>query len=326
MLIYATSAYTGTEPISSFLKLADHASRHALAADPAQSDAILFIENSHYDEDAFFSCLRRHPWVRKYRERCFMYNEHDRPWCVLPGLYCSMPSRWFDPSRQAATRYLRLLNPVDTDLSDQPDILFSFVGSAHIPLRARLLKLRDSRAVMEDTSSFKAFYAQGYTASHQRYAETLRRSKFILCPRGAGASSIRLFETLRAGRVPVIIADEWVAPQGPDWARCSVRVREDRLDDLPELCAQLEPEWPQMASAARRVWATWFADEVLFDRMGDALGELLSTAQSSGKIRPTHSQHSAVGLAIALLLPPGALPAAHDLLGHLGFALTGRAG
>ena len=30
------------------------------------------------------------------------------------------------------------------------------------------------------------------------------RSKFFLCPRGTGTSSIRLYETLSAGRVPVI--------------------------------------------------------------------------------------------------------------------------
>ena len=34
----------------------------------------------------------------------------------------------------------------------------------------------------------------------------LRQSKFVICPRGVGTSSIRLFECLRAGRVPIIVA------------------------------------------------------------------------------------------------------------------------
>lgn len=285
MLIFVTSAYSDPEPISSFLRMASHSRRHCLTADPAKADVILFVENSRYHQDAFFSRLKRHPLVRKYRELCFMYNEHDRPWCVLPGLYCSMPSRWFDSARQVATRYIRLLNPVETSLSDKPDLLFSFMGnSQHTPVRARLLKLRHPKAIIEDTISFNAFFAIGNTKNHERYADLVRRSRFVLCPRGAGTSSIRLFETLRAGRVPIIIADQWVAPEGPDWAKCSVRVREDQIDQIPELVSEIDPQWPQMALFARKTWATWLSDEVLFDHMGDALSELLERRRIPEKL------------------------------------------
>src|SRR5208283_944859 len=98
---------------------------------------------------------------------------------VLPGLYCSMPQRWFDRTRQSATRYIRLLNPVDSCPSDQPDILFSFMGNSQNPVRQRLLQLKSSRAIIEDTSSFNAFFAKERTNNHARYADVLRRSKFV---------------------------------------------------------------------------------------------------------------------------------------------------
>jgi len=274
MLILATSAYSDPEPIESFLRLAAYGKRHALTANTSDADAILFVENSRYHEDPFFSRLKRHPLVQKHRERCFMYNEHDRPWCLLPGLYCSMPRRWFDDTRQRATRYVRLLNPVDTSPSDKPDILFSFLGSSQIPLRRELLRLRNPRAIIEDTSSFNAFFAKTHTTNHARYADILRRSKFILCPRGSGTSSIRLFETLRAGRVPIIISDQWVAPDGPNWANCSVQVREGDIADIGQIASEMEPRWSEMAFAARQVWNDWFSDEVLFDRIGDALSAI----------------------------------------------------
>jgi exostosin family protein len=274
MLIYATSAYSDPEPINSFLRLASHGKRHALTADINRANAFLFVENSRYHEDAFFSRVKRHPLVQQHRERCFMYNEHDCPWSLLPGLYCSMPRRSFDSKRQRATRYIRLLNPVDTEPSDPPDILFSFLGNSKLPLRRRLLKLRNPRAILEDTSSFNAFFSKQQTNNHTRYAEVMRRSKFVLCPRGSGTSSIRLFETLRAGRVPIIISDQWVAPEGPDWSSCSLRVRERNIDGIAELLSSIEPRWPEMASAARQMWNEWFSDEVLFDRMGDALDDI----------------------------------------------------
>jgi hypothetical protein len=274
MRIFATSAYSDPEPITSFLRLASHGKRHRLTLNVSEADAILFVENSRYHEDAFFSRLKRHPLVRHHRERCFMYNEHDRPWGLLPGIYCSMPRRWFDRTRQSATRFVRLLNPVDTSPSDQPDCLFSFVGNSQIPLRREILRLQSPRAILEDTSAFNAFFAKEHTNNHTRYAEVLRRSKFVLCPRGSGTSSIRLFETLRARRVPVIISDQWVAPEGPDWSTCSLRVRERNIAAIKKLALDAEPRWSEMADAAKRVWDDWFSDEVLFDRFGDALAAI----------------------------------------------------
>ncbi|MGA9041170.1 MAG: exostosin family protein [Terriglobales bacterium] len=271
MLIFVTSAYSDPEPIESFLRLASLGKRHRVTANANEADAILFVENSRYHEDAFFSRLKHHPLVQRNRERCFMYNEHDHPWCLLPGLYCSMPQRWFDRKRQRATRYIRLLNPVDTSPCDKPDILFSFLGNSQIPLRRKLLRLENPRAILEDTSSFNAFFANGHTNFHARYADILRRSKFVLCPRGSGTSSIRLFETLRAGRVPIIISNQWVAPDGPDWSSCSLRVRERNISEIAEIVSDAEPRWSEMANAARRAWKDWFSDEVLFDRIGDAL-------------------------------------------------------
>lgn len=44
------------------------------------------------------------------------------------------------------------------------------------------------------------------------YLANMNDSQFVLCPRGAGLSSIRFFEALRMGRIPVLIADETKLP------------------------------------------------------------------------------------------------------------------
>jgi len=40
------------------------------------------------------------------------------------------------------------------------------------------------------------------------------------------------------------------------------------------MVSTMEPRWPAMASAARQTWNEWFSDNVLFDRIGDALADI----------------------------------------------------
>jgi hypothetical protein len=195
-----------------------------------------------------------------------------------------MPKKWFDRSRQRATRYIRLLNPLQIDSAAHPDLLFSFMGNSQFLLRRKLLELQHPRAVLQNTSSFPAFFQKALSPQHRSYAEVMQRSKFVVCPRGGGTSSIRLFETLRAGRVPIIISDQWVAPDGPDWPSCSIRLAEQDIADLPRIAEAAEERWPQMAQAARQVWDEWFADEVLFDRIADCLVGIQSSARPSNPI------------------------------------------
>jgi hypothetical protein len=99
-----------------------------------------------------------------------------------------------------------------------------------------------------------------------RYRDVSLRSKFILAPRGQGTSSIRLFESMKMGRPPVIIGDQWVAPEGPDWSACSVRVKEDHVQEIPDILQDHEAQAHRMGRRAREVWENWFSKEAIFHR------------------------------------------------------------
>lgn len=154
------------------------------------------------------------------------------------------------------------------------DLLFSFSGAAeNNPVRTRMLELRSGNSLIIDTSamSIKDRQRDGHVKKEDDYisgyVEMFSRSKFILCPRGIGTSSWRLFETIRAGRVPVIISDDWVAPEGPDWDSFSIRVAEKDVGCIPELLAERERDAEAMACAAREAWEEWFAEDVIFHRL-----------------------------------------------------------
>jgi hypothetical protein len=66
---------------------------------------------------------------------------------------------------------------------------------------------------------------------------------------------------MRAGRVPVIISDEWVEPLSIDWESFSVRVRENEIPEIPSILREMEPRSEQMGTEARKVWEDNFSLE-----------------------------------------------------------------
>ena len=255
---------------------------HTLCDDPEQADLILFLDGHQHYRDLELNAIRRHPLVTRFREKAFVYSEVDQPWCAMPGLYVAMPKSSFDPQRQRACAYVSLPNNYVAP-GPEPDaasaLLFSFMGRKGNRTRDRILGLSHPRALIADTSAADFFGSQTEEIDQQkrRYAEVIARSKFVLCPRGAGPSSFRVFETMAAGRVPVILSDEWVPPAGPDWANCAVFSPEKRVEEVGAILEKHEEHFPRMAAAARREWEEWFAPEALFHRMTEALKEIVET-------------------------------------------------
>ncbi len=163
--------------------------------------------------------------------------------------------------------------PISPPAHDLP-YLFSFMGSVrNAPVRGKLATLRHDRSFFQNTTEDFDRVLHGKMAERERfdyerrYAEVAKASKFVLCPRGLSVSSIRLFETMRMGRVPVILSDDWIAPTGPRWDTCAIWIREKDFAEVPRLLEQREPEAVKMGELARKEWEEWFADEVLFHRL-----------------------------------------------------------
>ena len=95
------------------------------------------------------------------------------------------------------------------------------------------------------------------------YVTTLRESCFALCPSGTGPNSIRLWEALGYGAIPVILADALALP-GPAtlWGEAALLVpeREEAVAALPERLERLRHEPARLAAmqaAGRLLWARY---------------------------------------------------------------------
>ena len=265
------------------------AARHHLVEDAQAADMILFIgalENGMWPREIW-----RHPLYRSYPAKCARFSSADRELAWLPGLYAALPARYgcrafrggFWPHVAFPDVSGGPAGPAAGPGGGERPYLYSFVGAFDTHrVRRRVGRLRDERALIMDTSAHPGRdhrqSAEVYASFAAVYAETLTASLFVLCPRGVGASSIRLFETLRAGRVPVIIADAWTPPHGPDWAACSLRVRERDIAAIPDLLRRAEPGYPEMAAAAAAAWERFFSVAALFDYAVDTAAEGLAAA------------------------------------------------
>lgn len=231
---------------------------HSFTADGETADVIIFTQAHMLGDDWRLNRLLTHPLCRAFPERAFIYDERDMPWCALPGVYVSAPASQFRRAYQAAWSYQQVqeLRP-----SGSPDLLFSLIASPTHACREPLFSLHHPDSVVRRVEGFVFFdrTSPGFAQRKTDFANTLGRSRFVLCPRGAGTSSFRLYETLSAGRVPVIISDDWVPPKGPDWDRICIRWPERTTSGLVEALEAALPRWPAMSLAAREAFETFFS-------------------------------------------------------------------
>ena len=264
------------------LAASDTVGKHTITDDADSADLVLFAESAWRNELLWEA--RRHPLVRRYREKCFVQCELDGVIPFLPGVYTAVPRRWHRNDRIRSGPYLWMYsNPAVAYRPEgaAPRWLFSFVGDARThPVRRDVLDLDHPRAFIEDAGGYRSVpkgtpgAADAYRAS---YADTLQASMFVLCPRGVSPSSVRVFEVMRSGRAPVIISDAWVPPAGPDWSSFSVSVSESDVTSIPARLEALEQEAAAMGRRARQEWEAWFADEVVFHHTVEACLDIART-------------------------------------------------
>jgi len=291
MKLLATSAYESHGLLDALCEMAtqDTKANHTLVDSAEDADAILFVENAHFD-DYLFKTVREHELVKRFPEKVFMYNETDNPWSALPGLYCSMPNRFFQPGKQVAFPYLVTPNDFIKHVHTwdvERRWLFSFVGSASHRSRKKVLALSKTSEGVHDTSEFNVWDcskdAKASVGKH--FAQTMAESKFMLCPRGIGTSSYRLFETLEAARAPVVIADQWVPTPHIDWD-FAVRVSERDINSIPDILRSIEDEAEDRGRAARAAWESAYAPSVLFDTVADSIEWLIEEQRHQAAHHP----------------------------------------
>jgi hypothetical protein len=215
-----------------------------------------------------------------------VYDSADRIIPFFPGIYPSIQKRFYKSERIWSGFYLRWSNVESiryTDPERVPTHLFGFVGSSTThKIRRRVLSLRRGDALLRDTEKEpgRGFdqLKDVYDSYRAAYGNDLSLVRFVLCPRGVGPGSMRVFEAMKAGRAPVIISDEWVEPEGPAWAEFSLRVRERDVEGIPCLLENMAVRSAEMGRRARVAWEAWFSPSVAFQTLAAKATEFAQRA------------------------------------------------
>lgn len=141
---------------------------------------------------------------------------------------------------------------VNTAPPRHKDLWYSFIGSNTHSTRNAVLNLspqHDTAIVLRDKWHFEVEDAKQREAELQEYVDVLARSRYSLCPRGFGISTLRFWESLVAGAIPVLIADDMQLPPGFEWDECLVRVPEKRAAELEMFLHAISSEREQQLRA-----------------------------------------------------------------------------
>ena len=224
-------------------------------------------------EDDLYAGLRQNRVWQKWPEKSFAYCEVDFPPTFLHGLHSSASKALSGSGRFQACAYpvhqLCYPNPCPSaaELAATPkDLLFSFAGRASHRVRRELFaqNFNSADVLVEDTSGYNHFAGQtenNRTRARRPYWEIAGRSKYALCPRGAGTSTMRIFEMMEAGIAPIIVADDWLPPLGPSWEALALFVPESEISSIYEIVKALEGEYADRGHLARQAWEQYFSPE-----------------------------------------------------------------
>lgn len=147
---------------------------------------------------------------------------------------------------------------IGRDVDEKP-VLASFVG-AHMPHYLSDIRLRLKSFANEDGFVIRVnekWHFDDVVYQHQMngkplqetyqiddsvaaYNALLSDSIFSLCPAGAGPNTLRFWESLAVGAIPVLLGDPVKLPEGGsleavDWDLVVLRIEDDQLHDLPTI-------------------------------------------------------------------------------------------
>ena len=132
------------------------------------------------------------------------------------------------------------------------DILFSFVGTStshHIRQRMKQ-RINGENIIYRDSYHVDPNIFNNPTNLKEKeeseYKTILERSKYTLCPRGSSPSSVRFWESLHAGCIPILISDNWLLPEW-DWSKTIIKIKESvfetlSYDDIKNYLNSISPE------------------------------------------------------------------------------------
>ncbi len=160
---------------------------------------------------------------------------------------------------------------VTLEPSTKKDIFYSFIGAATHHVRNTIFSMSHSKnaVIKQRREWFSTLTPREKENLGQEYRDVLARSRFSLCPRGNECSSVRFWESLQAGAIPVLISDTVRLPETFDWSSAIIRIPESAVGTVPRVLEDISPEQEESMRNACLNAAEQFSGENLVSVIRD---------------------------------------------------------
>ena len=81
---------------------------------------------------------------------------------------------------------------------------------------------------------------QNHVNKTKKYNETLINSRYSLCPSGSGPNSIRFWESIACGCIPVLLADTLELPHNIEWENAIVILEEKNISNVYHVLTNID--------------------------------------------------------------------------------------
>lgn len=279
--------YLKSDPAADFEARLD-GSRDYQIVSPQRADYVLcpdllFFQNGH--KQCRYSDIVS--MLRQYGDRMRFYDTSDNPVPSLCGGYVSLEKSMTKGGYNCSVPYISNHIRGNPHLSRLGrEYLWSFMGSPGsihskgYQLRQELLKLKSERCFVADSSnvpvwSYDTESLRLQSEAAARMTSVMRNSKYVACPRGGGPTSMRFYESMACGAVPILLGDTWQIPQIPGLSEAILVVPQADVVKLTDLVTQDEKNWELRQSIIADLYNRFFCE----DKIGDTILHLITQTQ-----------------------------------------------
>jgi len=224
----------------------------------------------------------------------FFNQQKNKHIFFLPGdnkdIYeCMQDSIVFTVSPSLKTNGLPLYYTSPTICNEITDITtcpidVSFQGSLNThSIRPKsvntLYKIKNYSTLIECNFEFIEFLEnKDYLRS--TYKKSIERCKFVLCPRGRGSNSIRFYEALNFGKIPILISDDTKLPlmSKINYSEFSIKIPEKDFSKIENYIDEFlrTHDIKTASEKARETSMKWFSADSISDFVNESIKEKIT--------------------------------------------------
>jgi hypothetical protein len=252
---------------------------------PEVADAIVMEERGSFKDFRYINKLIGDPFISRYADRIFTINTDDCATGVLRGVYTSLPKSRIDHTIHRSVPFMHFPNELvflKRKSEWCPHYLASWRGNPMSnSIRRRMVPLfRNSKEfLIQDTVS----WLDHSIGEKQRYVDLILDGKFSLCPAGWAPVTYRIYESMALGRCPVILADEFAPPEGPEWKKFALFYPQRKVDNLMTYLRSHEFRSQGLGREAQVAWELFFSGEKMVNYYVNTLHNLMRSAPATSK-------------------------------------------